>query len=138
MALVGTHLDEAIISSIEETKLHPGLGVMLPSAVTAYRWRCFGQALESGADLLILGISSAGVGWAIDRMVEAEASVLPVVMITKGLAPRGASLEVLPRVVAKEFEKRTSRQLSVMAVGGPCIVRELPGVRIPLPPDLAI
>lgn len=125
VALVGTHLDEAIISSIEETKQHPALGVMLPSAVTAYRWRCFGQALEGGADLLILGISSAGVGWAIDRMVEAEASVLPVVMITKGLAPRGASLEVLPRVVAKEFEKRTSRRLSVMAVGGPCIAREL-------------
>ena len=70
VALVGTHLDEAIISSIEETKLHPGLGVMLPSAITAYRWRCFGQALEGGADLLILGVSSAGVGWAIDRMIE--------------------------------------------------------------------
>jgi glycerol-3-phosphate dehydrogenase (NAD(P)+) len=129
VALVGTHLDEAIISSIEETKLHPGLGVMLPSSVTAYRWHRFGRALERGADLLILGISSAGVGWAIDRMVEVEVSLLPVMMITKGLATRGASIEILPRVVTKEFEERTSQRLSVMAVGGPCIARELAAKR---------
>jgi glycerol-3-phosphate dehydrogenase (NAD(P)+) len=48
VALVGTHLDEAIISSIDKTKLHPRLGVRLPSTVTAYRWECFGQALEGG------------------------------------------------------------------------------------------
>jgi glycerol-3-phosphate dehydrogenase (NAD(P)+) len=103
--------------------------VTLPSAVTAYRWDCFGRALDGGADLLILGTSSAGVGWAIDRMVEVELSPLPVLMITKGLAPREASLEVLPKVVAKEFERRTSRQLSVMAVGGPCIAGELAAKR---------
>jgi glycerol-3-phosphate dehydrogenase (NAD(P)+) len=102
---------------------------MLASGVTPYRWDCFGQALERGADLLILGISSAGVGWAIDRMVEVEVSVLPVVMITKGLATRGASIEVLPRVVAKEFEKCTGQRLPVMAVGGPCIARELAAKR---------
>jgi glycerol-3-phosphate dehydrogenase (NAD(P)+) len=129
VALVGTYLDEAIISSIEKSKLHPGLGIRLPSAVTAYRWDCFGQALEGGADLLILGISSAGVAWAIDRMVEVELNALPVLMVTKGLAPNGASVEILPRVVAKQFEKRTGHRLSVMAAGGPCIARELAAKR---------
>jgi len=125
VALVGTHLDEVIISSINETRLHPGLRVMLPPTVTAYRWGRLRQALEGGADLLILGISSAGVGWAIDRMVEVDVGTLPVLMITKGLAPREASVEILPRVVAQEFEKRTGRPLCVMAVGGPCIAAEL-------------
>lgn len=129
VALVGTHLDETIISSIDETSLHPRLGVMLPSTVTAFRWDCFRQALEGGADLLILGVSSAGVGWAIDRMVEIDVGTLPVLMITKGLAPKEASVEILPRVVAQEFEKRTGRALCVMAVGGPCIAGELAAKR---------
>jgi glycerol-3-phosphate dehydrogenase (NAD(P)+) len=129
VALVGTHLDEVIISSINETRLHPRLRVTLPSTVTAYRWDCFRQPLEGGADLLILGISSAGVGWAIDRMVEVDVGTLPVLMITKGLAPREASVEILPRVVAQEFEKRTGRPSCVMAVGGPCIAGELAAKR---------
>ncbi len=129
VALVGTHLDEEIISSIERTSLHPRLRVRLPSSVTAYRWEGLDQALGGGADLLILGTSSAGVGWAIDRMVEVELNPLPVLMITKGLVTREASFELLPKVVAKEFERRTSRQLAVMAVGGPCIAGELAAKR---------
>src|SRR5258708_31647799 len=102
---------------------------MLPSSVTAHRWHRFGRALERGADLLVLAIFWVGVGWAMDRMVEVEVSLLPVVMMTKGLATRGASIEILPRVVTKEFEERTSQRLSVMAVGGPCIARKLAAKR---------
>jgi glycerol-3-phosphate dehydrogenase (NAD(P)+) len=129
VALVGTHLDEAIIRSLEETKLHPKLGVTLPSTVKAYRRDRFDQALEHGADLLILGVSSAGVDWAIDRIVDVLVNALPVLMITKGLVAKEASIEVLPRVVAREFEARKGFRLPVMAVGGPCIAAELAAKR---------
>jgi glycerol-3-phosphate dehydrogenase (NAD(P)+) len=129
VALVGTHLDESIIRSVEETKLHPKLGVTLPAAVTAYRWDQFGQALEGGADLLILGVSSAGVDWAINHIVEAAVNELPVLMVTKGLVPKETSIEVLPTVVAREFETRKGLRLPVMAVGGPCIAGELAAKR---------
>jgi glycerol-3-phosphate dehydrogenase (NAD(P)+) len=119
--LVGTHLDDQIIRSIEKTKLHPTLGTTLPSAVRPHRWDRFAQALEGGAELLILGISSAGVPWAIDRMVEADASPVPVLMVTKGLASMETHFEVLPEFVAQEFKKRIDRQLPVIAIGGPCI-----------------
>jgi glycerol-3-phosphate dehydrogenase (NAD(P)+) len=46
VALVGTHLDDHIIRSIEETRLHPRPGTALPSTVTPYRWDCFAHALE--------------------------------------------------------------------------------------------
>jgi glycerol-3-phosphate dehydrogenase (NAD(P)+) len=97
VALVGTHLDEPVISSVETTRLHPKLGVTLPSTVTTYRWDSFGEVLNGGTDLLILGVSSAGVGWAIDRIAETLGSALPVLMITKGLVADEASIEVLPR-----------------------------------------
>jgi glycerol-3-phosphate dehydrogenase (NAD(P)+) len=129
VSLVGTPLDEAIIHSVKETRLHPKLGVNLPPAVTAYRWDRFGYALEGGADLLILGVSSAGLEWAIDHIVQTVANPLPVLMITKGLLPREASIEVLPTVLAREFERRKNLKIPVMAVGGPCIAGELAAKR---------
>jgi glycerol-3-phosphate dehydrogenase (NAD(P)+) len=129
VALVGTPLDEEIIRSIEETKLHPKLRVTLPSPVTAYRWDRFGEALGPGANLLILGVSSAGVDWAIDQIAEVVVNALPVLMITKGLVPKEESIEVFPRVVARELERRKGLRLPVMAVGGPCIAAELAAKR---------
>jgi glycerol-3-phosphate dehydrogenase (NAD(P)+) len=129
VALIGTHLDVAIINSVKETGLHPKLGVALPSTVKAYQWDRFGEAFGRGADLLILGVSSAGVDWAIDHVVEVVVNAPPILMITKGLVPQKASIEVLPRVVAREFEARKGLQLTVMAVGGPCIASELAAKR---------
>jgi glycerol-3-phosphate dehydrogenase (NAD(P)+) len=125
VALVGTPLDEAIIHSVKETKLHPKLGITLPPVVAAYRWDRFGYALEGGVDLLILGVSSAGLEWAIDQLVQVVEDPLPVLMITKGLVPRETSIEVLPTVVARELELRKGLKIPVMAVGGPCIAGEL-------------
>ncbi|HSZ27614.1 MAG TPA: hypothetical protein VK768_05465 [Chthoniobacterales bacterium] len=129
VALIGTHLDVAIINSIKETGLHPKLGVALPSTVKAYQWDRFGEAFGRSADLLILGVSSAGVDWAIDHVVEVVVNAPPVLMITKGLVPQKASIELLPRVVAREFEARKGLQPTVMAVGGPCIASELAAKR---------
>ena len=50
-------------------------------------------------------------------------------MITVGLLPREASIEVLPTVLAREFEQRKDLKIPVMAVGGPCIAGELAAKR---------
>jgi 3-hydroxyacyl-CoA dehydrogenase len=48
VSLVGTHLDEPVISSLEATHLHPKLGLTLASTVTVYRWDRFGEVLKGG------------------------------------------------------------------------------------------
>jgi glycerol-3-phosphate dehydrogenase (NAD(P)+) len=125
IALVGTHLDEDIVRSVEGNGLHPRLGVTLPATVKARPWTEFGEAMKGAPDLLILGVSSAGIPWAIDRIVESVKSPVPILMITKGLAPRDGGIEVLPRLLAREIERRTGMAMPVMAVGGPCIAGEL-------------
>lgn len=127
--LVGTHLDTEIIRSVAGNGLHPRLGVTLPEAVTALEWTGFGAAMAASPRLLILGVSSAGVNWAIERIVESVTAPVPVLMITKGLVARGDTIGTLPDHVAAEVEKRTGLVLSVMAVGGPCIAGELAAQR---------
>ena len=84
-----------------------------------------GVVLAETPDLVILGVSSAGVGWAIDRLAESLRAPVPVLMITKGLMPAGDTVEVLPALVRRELAARRGFELPVMAVGGPCIAGEL-------------
>jgi len=123
--LVGTHLDTAIIESVRATGLHPRLAVKLPEGVKPYTYDQFARALGADTDLILLGVSSAGIGWAIDRLCETLKKPIDVVMITKGLATGEGTLHALPDHVAAEVERRTGMRLAVAAIGGPCIAGEL-------------
>ncbi len=125
VALVGTHLDDDIIRSVAGNGHHPRLGLALPATVAAHRSTAFADVMAGRPDLLILGVASAGVGWAIERIVESVRHPVPVLMITKGLAPAGDSIAVLPAIVQREVRARCGLDLPVMAVGGPCIAGEL-------------
>ncbi len=129
VALVGTHLDTEIIRSVSGNGWHPRLGVTLPAEVKAHQWTELGAALAKAPDLVILGVSSAGIDWAIDRLVETLSRPTPILMITKGLATDGTTIEVLPARVKREISRRSGFDVPVMAVGGPCIAGELAAMR---------
>lgn len=123
--LVGTHLDGEIIESVKASRLHPKLNVTLPAQVKSYTYDQFAQAVGSDTDLILLGVSSAGVNWAIERLTETLRKSVPVLMITKGMHPQSASLATLPDVVAKSLKQKLGFDVPVAAIGGPCIAGEL-------------
>jgi glycerol-3-phosphate dehydrogenase len=123
--LVGTHLDQAIIDSVTKTGRHPRLNVKLPDGVAAFPHGDFAKALDADTDLIILGVSSAGVGWAIDRLCQTLTKPIPVMMITKGLMPTDDAILPLPDFVQGEVKRHKGLMLDLAAVGGPCIAGEL-------------
>jgi glycerol-3-phosphate dehydrogenase (NAD(P)+) len=129
VTLVGTHLDAAIVDSVAGNGHHPRLNLAMPAGVEALHHDAFGRRMAEPCDLVILGVSSAGVDWAIDRLAESLPGPVPVLMITKGLATDGHAIEPLPFKVAREIERRRGFAAPVMAVGGPCIAGELAALR---------
>ena len=123
--LVGTHLDGDIIDSVMASGRHPKLNIALPDGVVGFHHEAFASALAQDTDLIVLGVSSAGIDWALDRLCESLAEPIPVVMITKGMYPELASLATLPDRVAAEVKRRRGFDLPVAAIGGPCIAGEL-------------
>lgn len=115
--LVGTHLDRAIIDSVRATGLHPKLKVVLPE-VNAFHHDELALAVQ-GADFILLGVSSAGVSWAVEQLAAVLKKPVPIVMITKGLKPLAAGLGALPDHVGEALG------VPVAAIGGPCIAGEL-------------
>ena len=123
--LVGTHLDGEIIDSVKASGRHPRLNVDLPAGVEAFHHGELTPALGTDTGLIVLGVSSAGIGWAIDRLCESLTAPIPVVMITKGMHPEEAGLTALPDRVAAEVKRRKGFDISIAAIGGPCIAGEL-------------
>ena len=119
--LVGTPLDREIIDMLQKTGHHKTLKRDLPQGVKFYQIEELDAALE-GATLLIGGVSSFGVEWFCDEVLSKIPEDLPVISITKGLhcAPDG-SITSFP-----DYMKKTcGRNLSLNAIGGPCISFEL-------------
>lgn len=121
--LVGTHLDDEIITSIRNNGFHPTLKRQLPDGIKAYQIEELSQAI-SGVDLVIGGVSSFGVGWFADNVLPLIPDRVPILLVTKGLQeePDGG-LSTFPHVMKSKLP--SGRNLSINAIGGPCTSYEL-------------
>jgi glycerol-3-phosphate dehydrogenase (NAD(P)+) len=127
--LVGTHLDVAIIDNIKQSGRHPKLNITMPSGIEAHHHQDFGKALGADTNLILLGVSSAGVDWAIEQLAASLKSPTPIIMITKGMKPLSDTMQALPDYVAQQLKARLGFSVPVAAIGGPCIAGELAAKR---------
>ncbi len=85
--LVGTHLDAAIIESVAGNGHHPKLNIAMPGGIRAHQIADLPKAMRSAPELLILGVSSAGIDWAIDRLAETLKGPVPILRSPRALRP---------------------------------------------------
>jgi glycerol-3-phosphate dehydrogenase (NAD(P)+) len=124
VCLVGTHLDDEIVRSIESNGVHPKLLLALPTNVRVFPNERLAEAAE-GASAFALGVSSVGVRWAAERLAPWLDRDVPVCMVSKGLEWDGSTLSVLPDVFARALPEPPRAQAAPVAIAGPCIAGEL-------------
>lgn len=123
--LIGSPLDEASILDLQRSKAHPLLGVSLPSSVRCQLAQDLGPASEE-ADAIVLGVSSAGVGWAARALAPVlEQRARPVLMLSKGLVFEHGLLSVLSEAFRAALPPPLRPICQPVAVCGPCIAGEL-------------
>jgi glycerol-3-phosphate dehydrogenase (NAD(P)+) len=122
--LVGTHLDGEFIEALRRTGVHPGLGHPLPAGAHYFR-DGEAEAAFDGAERVVLGISSAGIRWASERLSRLLAGPLPLIMVTKGLEWDGSRFRLLPDILLDGMAGALREGLRPVAVTGPCIAGEL-------------
>lgn len=121
--LATTPLDADVLEALSRDRAaHPRLGAPLDPGVEV---RDASRVAPGAADLVVVGVSSPGIGWAADQLVRLAPDA-PVAIVTKGLVPRGEDppetyADALPRMVAE----RGGRLPPLVGIGGPCIAREL-------------
>lgn len=123
--LVGTHLDREWIEGIRANGVHPKLKAKLPEQVVPFTYNQLGEALGDETDLIVLGVSSPGVDWAIRQLGPLLKKPIPILMLTKGLLAAENTLHILPDVVCDGLAGYGIENARVGAVGGPCLATEL-------------
>ena len=122
--LVGTHLDVAYIDALRSDGIHPGLGHPLPSGASFHQLDELATALR-GAEMLALGVSSAGLAWASRTLAGLLTHPMPLVMVTKGLHWDGARFRLLPDILVDGLPERVRAGMRPVAVTWPCVAGEL-------------
>jgi len=124
VTLVGSPLDDGIISVLNAGKAHPKLDVPLEGAVTyLYQDQLTAEDL-SDADIVLLGVSSAGVRWILNYLKNFATPLPRLMMITKGLdVIEGGGVRTLPHRIKENLAPIGVP--AIVGVGGPCIAREL-------------
>ena len=120
--LVGTELDDALISALKSGADHPTLRYPLPATITPFFRTELEQALH-GVEAVALGVSSAGVRWAARALSAHLKPGVPLLMVSKGLLWDGSELAILPDVLRRELPPELA--VDPVAVAGPCIAGEL-------------
>ena len=122
--LVGTPLDKEIIDNCKACGRHLKFDRDFPEGVEYYYFEEWNSAVE-GADFVIGGVSSFGVDWFLENILEELDPSIPVLSVTKGLInlPDGTLIsypEYWKRKLALKGIKR-----DICAIGGPCTSYEL-------------
>lgn len=127
--LVGTHLDHAIIESCKKSGYHPRLKRQLPKNVKPFFIEELEKALD-GRDFIVSGVNSMGVRWIGQQLAPFLKPGEKVIAVTKGLeTDNHGNLVILPEVLRSELPKSIREEVSLAAIGGPCIAGELAGRR---------
>ena len=123
--LVGTHLDKAIIENCKKSRYHPRLKSTLPKNVTPYFLEEIEKAIDQ-VDFIVSGVNSMGVHWTGQTLAPYLIPGSKVIAVTKGMEadPEG-NLLILPEVIRAELPESIRGEVSLAAIGGPCIAGEL-------------
>ncbi len=122
VTLVGSPLDDDIIAALRSGAEHPTLGCRLPDGIVALSDEGLDPVQLAAADTVVIGVSSPGIDWAVQRLLQADARPRILALVTKGLVANDGQLQtyadVLPRLLLRQLPQ-------LVGIGGPCIAREL-------------
>lgn len=121
--LVGSPLDDDFIHSINSNRWHPTLSVNVPENITALREKDAGAEVIQEADVLVIGVSSPGVAWAVGLIQSSKADPECIALVTKGLVAADKENSA-PSTYATALDTQLDCN-KLLGIGGPCIAREL-------------
>lgn len=125
VCMVGTHLDISWIESIRNSGKHPKLDIEVPGNIRVFDHTELGEVMNNDTDLVVFGVSSPGIDWAIDQIGPVLKETTPILLLTKGLAISEGRMQILPHRVKQRLAEFGHDDIDVGGVGGPCIAGEL-------------
>lgn len=125
VALWCTDHDEAIYHALSAGKPHPNLETRLPDSVRIFKSSQIEEAM-TGAELIVLGVSTPGVLPVIRQAAPNLRSSTPILTAAKGFLPGKTIPEPVPSGIQRQLESLCPEvKPPVLGMTGPSIAEEL-------------
>ena len=126
VTLVGTHFEDDLIKNIKlNNNFHPALNMELPLKLKVEKFEKLSSILESGVDIIVVGVSSIGIEWFVEQISKYYKKNIPIVLLTKGLAIVENELITLSDKIKKLLKEKGHSEVNVSAIKGPCLAAGL-------------
>ena len=125
VTIIGTHLENDFIDTINSTKKHPGLGFEVPKNVKFLKFDKLKEEFNKKIDLVVVAVSSKGIEWASKELSKVLKNNLSVLLLTKGLSIHKNAYEILSNKMRRILKKNNVKKINITSAGGPCLAKNL-------------
>ena len=125
VTIIGTHLENDFIDTINSTKKHPGLGFEVPKNVKFLKFDKLKEEFNKKIDLVVVAVSSKGIEWASKELSKVLKNNLSVLLLTKGLSIHKNAYEILSSKMRRILKKNNVKKINITSAGGPCLAKNL-------------
>ena len=120
--IVGTHLEDEVIDYINtNNNIHPALKTQLPKEIKFERFEKLQSILQKNIDLIVVGVSSAGIEWFVNQISKNYKNTISIVSLTKGLSILDNELSTLSDKIKNLLKKEGHSEVNISAIKGPCL-----------------
>ena len=125
VTIIGTHLENDFIDTINSKKKHPGLGCEVPKNVKFLKFDKLKEEFNKKIDLVVVAVSSKGIEWASIQLSKVLKNNLSVLLLTKGLSIHKNAYEILSSKMRRILKKNNVKKINITSAGGPCLAKNL-------------
>ena len=125
VTIIGTHLENDFIDTINSKKFHPGLGCEVPKNVKFLKFDKLKEEFNKKIDLVVVAVSSKGIEWASKELSKVLKNNLSVLLLTKGLSIHKNAYEILSNKMRRILKKNNVKKINITSAGGPCLAKNL-------------
>ena len=123
VSIVGSPLDDGIIDEVRNNHWHPALRVDVSENLSFFTEAELTHNQARQADIIVIGVSSPGVDWAVNTINRNNAKPHCIALVTKGLVATD-NRSTAPLTYADALASQLDSNL-LLGIAGPCIAREL-------------
>ncbi len=126
VTLVGTHLENQLITDIKKNKnFHPALKINLSPKLKIERFENLKSVIENGVDIIVVGVSSIGIKWFTEEISKYYKKNYPIILLTKGLSVHKDELITLSEKIKILLREKGHSDINISAIKGPCLATGL-------------
>ena len=85
VTIVGTHLEDRLISKLKKNFYHPSLKSFISRKVNLKSFKSLDDEILSKPDYIVIAVSSKGIDWVCNQLIKNYKNKYLIILLTKGL-----------------------------------------------------